>query len=131
VTTFALLAFVLLAEVRAEPSVHVMGRRLSTEVQRQAVTVALLGVGVVMVSALVLLATTSFRLDAVLVETTAAFGGVGMSAGITPQLPPAGQLVIIVLMFIGRVGPITLVSSLALRERRRRYELPEERPIVG
>jgi Trk-type K+ transport system membrane component len=54
-----------------------------------------------------------------------------MSAGITPQLPLTGQLVIIVLMFIGRVGPITLVSSLALRERRRRYELPEERPIVG
>ncbi|RDI34905.1 TrkH family potassium uptake protein [Lentzea flaviverrucosa] len=131
VTTFALLAFVLLAEVRAEPSVHVMGRRLSAEVQRQAVTVALLGVGVVMVSTLVLLATTSFRLDAVLVETTAAFGGVGMSTGITPQLSPTGQLVIIVLMFIGRVGPITLVSSLALRERRRRYELPEERPIVG
>ncbi|MCR3749324.1 TrkH family potassium uptake protein [Lentzea californiensis] len=131
VTTFALLAFVLLAEVRAEPSVHVMGRRLSAEVQRQAVTVALLGVGVVMVATLVLLATTSFRLDAVLVETTAAFGGVGMSTGITPQLSPAGQFVIIVLMFIGRVGPITLVSSLALRERRRRYELPEERPIVG
>lgn len=131
VTTFALLAFVLLAEVRAEPSVHVMGRRLSAEVQRQAVTVALLGVGVVMVSTMVLLATTSFRLDAVLVETTAAFGGVGMSTGITPQLSPTGQLVIIVLMFIGRVGPITLVSSLALRERRRRYELPEERPIVG
>ena len=131
VTTFALLAFVLLAEVRAEPSVHVMGRRLSAEVQRQAVTVALLGVGVVMVATLVLLATTSFRLDAVLVETTAAFGGVGMSTGITPQLSPTGQFVIIVLMFIGRVGPITLVSSLALRERRRRYELPEERPIVG
>ncbi|GGM76213.1 potassium transporter Trk [Lentzea pudingi] len=131
VTTFALLAFVLAAEVRAEPSVHVMGRRLSAEVQRQAVTVALLGVGVVMVASLVLLATTSFRLDAVLVETTAAFGGVGMSAGITPQLSATGQLVIIVLMFIGRVGPITLVSALALRERRRRYELPEERPIVG
>nr|WP_256334545.1 potassium transporter TrkG [Lentzea albidocapillata] len=131
VTTFALLAFVLLAEVRAEPSVHVMGRRLSAEVQRQAVTVALLGVGVVMAATLALLATTSFRLDAVLVEATSAFGGVGMSTGITPQLPVAAQLVIIVLMFIGRVGPITLVSALALRERRRRYELPEERPIVG
>ncbi|MDX8051025.1 potassium transporter TrkG [Lentzea sp. BCCO 10_0798] len=131
VTTFALLAFVLLAEVRAEPSVHVMGRRLSSEVQRQAVTVALLGVGVVMVATMVMLATTSFRLDAVLVETTSAFGGVGMSTGITPELPLSGQIVIIVLMFMGRVGSITLVSSLALRERRRRYELPEERPIVG
>jgi trk system potassium uptake protein len=54
-----------------------------------------------------------------------------MSTGITPQLSVSGQLAIIVLMFIGRVGSITLVSALALRERRRRYELPEERPIVG
>ncbi|NKE61279.1 TrkH family potassium uptake protein [Lentzea sp. PSKA42] len=131
VTTFALLAFVLMAEVRAEPSVHAMGRRLGAEVQRQAVTVALLGVGVVMAATLILLATTPFRLDDVLFETTSAFGGVGMSTGITPKLPMTGQLVIIVLMFIGRVGPITLVSALALRERRRRYELPEERPIVG
>jgi trk system potassium uptake protein TrkH len=131
VTTFALLAFVLLAEVRAEPSVHVMGRRLGNEVQRQAVTVALLGVGAVMAATLILLATSSFRLDDVLFETTSAFGGVGMSTGITPKLPVVGQLVIIVLMFVGRLGPITLVSALALRERRRRYELPEERPIVG
>ncbi|GHH40822.1 TrkH family potassium uptake protein [Lentzea cavernae] len=131
VTTFALLAYVLLAEVRAEPSVHVMGRRISAEVQRQAVTVALLGVGVVMAATLVLLATSSFRLDDVLFETTAAFGGVGLSSGITADLSVTGQLVVIVLMFIGRVGPITLVSALALRERRRRYELPEERPIVG
>ena len=131
VTTFALLAFVLYAEVRAEPSVHVMGRRISAEVQRQAVTVALLGIGVVMAATFVLLATSSFRLDDVLFETTAAFGGVGLSSGLTAQLSATGQLVIIVLMFIGRIGPITLVSALALRERRRRYELPEERPIVG
>ena len=131
VTTFALLAFVLLAEVRAEPSVHVMGRRLGNDVQRQAVTVALMGVGAVMTATLVLLATTSFRLDAVLFEAASAFGGVGMSTGITGQLPVVGQLVIMALMFIGRLGPITLVSALALRDRGRRYELPEERPIVG
>ncbi|HEX7308561.1 TrkH family potassium uptake protein [Lentzea sp.] len=131
VTTFALLAFVLLAEVRAEPSVHVMGRRLGNDVQRQAVTVALMGVGAVMVGTLIMLATTSFGLDAVLFEAASAFGGVGMSTGITAQLPVVGQLVMMALMFIGRLGPITLVSALALRERSRRYELPEERPIVG
>ncbi|SEQ90831.1 Trk-type K+ transport system, membrane component [Lentzea xinjiangensis] len=131
VTTFALLAFVMLAEVRAEPSVHVMGRRLSADVQRQAVTVALFGVGIVVTATLVLLTTTSFSLDVVLFETTSAFGGVGMSTGITPNLPMTGQLLLVVLMFIGRVGPITLASALALRERRRRYELPEERPLVG
>lgn len=131
VTTFALLAFVILAEIRAEPSVHAMGRRLGNEAQRQAITVALLGVGAVVAATLVLLATSPFRLDDVLFETTSAFGGVGMTTGITPNLPVVGQLVIIALMFLGRLGPITLASALALRERTRRYELPEERPVIG
>ncbi|MFC0107777.1 TrkH family potassium uptake protein [Kibdelosporangium aridum] len=131
VTTFALLAFVLIAEIRGEPSVHVMGRRLSPGTQRQALTVALLSVGVVMSATIVLLIITPFRLDAVLFETISAFGTVGLSAGVTAQLPAACQLIFVLLMFIGRLGPITLASALALRERRRRYELPEERPIVG
>jgi len=131
VTTFALLAFVMLAEVRGEPTVHVLGRRLPATVQRQALTVALSGVGVVMVSTVVLLSLTPFGLDAVLFETVSAFGTVGLSTGITPDLPPPAQLVLAALMFLGRLGPITLASALALRERGRRYELPEERPIVG
>ncbi|MBP2334808.1 potassium uptake TrkH family protein [Saccharothrix coeruleofusca] len=131
VTTFALLAFVIAAEVRGEPNVHVLGRRLSSQVQRQALTVALLGVGLVASATLALLLITGLPLDAVLFEAVSAFGTVGLSTGITATIPPAGQLVLVVLMFIGRLGPITLASALALRERARRYELPEERPIVG
>uniref|UniRef100_UPI000DD36979 TrkH family potassium uptake protein n=1 Tax=Lentzea terrae TaxID=2200761 RepID=UPI000DD36979 len=131
VTTFALLGFVILAEIRGEPTVHVMNRRLTDQVQRQALTVALLGVGAVMAGTITLLSISPFPLDDLLFETTSAFGTVGMSTGITAQLPAAGQLVLIALMFIGRLGPITLASALALRDRARRYELPEERPVVG
>jgi trk system potassium uptake protein len=131
VTTFALLGFVILAEIRGEPTVHVLGRRLPPDVQRQALTVALLGVGVVMSGTLLLLAMTPFGLDQVLFEVVSAFGTVGLSTGITAKIPAAGQVVLIVLMFIGRLGPITMASALALRDRPRRYELPEERPIVG
>jgi Trk-type K+ transport system membrane component len=131
VTTFALLAFVMLAEVRGEPTVHVLGRRLPAAVQRQALTVALAGVGLVMVSTVTLLQITDFGLDAVLFETVSAFATVGLSTGITDDLPAAGQLLLAALMFLGRLGPITLASALALREQERRYELPEERTIVG
>ena len=131
VGTFALLGFVILAEIRGEPTVHMLGRRLSAEVQRQALTVALLAVGVVMLGTVVLLSMSSFTLDQVLFEAISAFGTVGLSTGITAQIPAAGQLVLIALMFIGRLGPITMASALALRERPRRYELPEERPVVG
>ncbi len=74
---------------------------------------------------------TPFRLDSVLFEAASAFGTTGLSTGITGDLPAAGQLVLVVLMFAGRLGPITFASALALRERGRRYDLPEERPIVG
>jgi trk system potassium uptake protein len=131
VTTFALLGFVMLAEIRGEPTVHVLGRRLSSAIQRQALTVALAGVGLVMAATVVMLEITPFGLDAVLFETVSAFATVGLSTGITDELPVVGQLVLVALMFLGRLGPITLASALALRERERRYELPEERTIVG
>jgi trk system potassium uptake protein TrkH len=131
VTTFALLGFVILAEIRGEPSVHVLGRKLPPDVQRQALTVALLGVGAVMAGTVTLLAISPFGLDAVLFEVCSAFGTVGLSTGITDDLPAGGQLMLALLMCIGRLGPVTMASALALRDRPRRYELPEERPVVG
>jgi Trk-type K+ transport system membrane component len=74
---------------------------------------------------------TRFDLDRVLFEVISAFATVGLSTGITADLPAAGQYLLVVLMFIGRTGSVTLASALALRERRRLYRLPEERPIVG
>jgi trk system potassium uptake protein len=131
VTTFALLGFVMLAEVRGEPTVHVLGRRLPPAIQRQALTVALAAIGLVMAATVTLLELSEFGLDAVLFEAVSAFATVGLSTGITDDLPAAGQLVLVALMFLGRLGPITLASALALREQERRYELPEERTIVG
>ena len=131
VTTFALLGYVILSEIRGEPSVHAMGRHITASVHRQAITVALLGVGTVMGATLVILLATDFTLDQVLFETVSAFGTVGLSTGITADLPAVGQLVLVAMMLLGRLGPITLASALALRERPRRFERPEERPIVG
>ncbi|MBY4569622.1 ATPase [Gordonia sihwensis] len=131
VTTFAILGYVILSEIRGEPSVHAMRRRIGPDVQRQAITVALLGVGAVVAATLALMYLTDYTLDAVLIETVSAFATVGLSTGITPDLPGAAQLLLVGLMLLGRLGPITLGSALALREKARRFERPEERPIVG
>ncbi|WP_051763384.1 TrkH family potassium uptake protein [Streptomyces virginiae] len=131
VTTFSVLAAAMLAEVRGEPNSTVMGRRLAPHALRQALTVALLGIGLVITATLALLTVTKAPAEAVLFEAVSAFGTVGLSTGITADIPAVGQLILILLMFIGRLGPITLVSSLALRERTRRYQLPEERPVIG
>jgi trk system potassium uptake protein len=131
VTTFGLLAYVLWAEMRGDPDVDVGRRRVPATNQRQALAVTLLGIGLVAVGTFTLLAMTDFRLQQVLFETISAFATVGLSTGITADLPPAAQLVVVALMFVGRIGPLTLASGLALRERARRHRLPEERTIVG
>ncbi|MCG5212623.1 potassium transporter TrkG [Streptosporangium soli] len=131
VTTFGLLALVIWAELRGETRVNVGRRRLPEHVQRQAIAISLIGVALVAVSTYVMLVLTSHSLDAVLFEVISAFSTNGLSTGITSQATPAGHLLLVLLMFVGRIGPLTLGSALALRERTRRYELPEERIIVG
>ncbi|MBQ0892979.1 TrkH family potassium uptake protein [Micromonospora sp. U56] len=131
VTTFGLLAFVLWSEMRGETHVNVGRRRIPATNQRQALAVALLGVGAVVTATFMLVAITSYELEQILFEAVSAFATVGLSTGITGSLPPQADLLLIVLMFAGRIGPLTLASALALRERTRRFELPEERTIVG
>lgn len=131
VTTFALLLFVIVAEVRGEDSVTMFRRRIDHRVIRQALTVALLAVAGMVGGATLLMWMTDLRLSLVLTEVLSALGTVGLSANVTPTLPEPAQLVLVVLMFIGRLGPVTLVSALALRERARKFEYPEERPIIG
>lgn len=131
VTTFALLGWVMWAEVRGERDVNVFSRRVPTELQRKAITVALMAVGGVVAASMLLLALTPFQLSDVVFECVSALGTVGLSTGITPALRTPARLVVTALMFIGRVGPPTLFAALVLRNRERLYRHPEERIIIG
>lgn len=131
ITTFFLLAFVIWAEVRSERDVVIGRRRIAESTQRQAIAVALLGVGLVAIGTMLMLMLTDDSFEQVLFETISAFATVGLSTGITPSLPPAAQVVLIILMYIGRVGTITVAAAMALSERRALYRYAEERPIVG
>ncbi|WP_448811935.1 TrkH family potassium uptake protein [Agromyces bauzanensis] len=131
VTTFAVLLFIILTELRGEGAVNIFGKRLSRAVHRQAITVALIAVAAVMTGVVVLMLITGLDLDRILFEAVSAFGTVGLSTGITAQLPDAAKVVLVVLMFLGRLGPLTLGTAIALRERRILYEYPKERPAIG
>lgn len=131
VGTFILLGFVIWSEIRGEQQVVVGHRSIPASAQREAVTVALLAVGVVAGGTLILIMVTDLPLGPLLFEATSAFGTTGQSAGVTAGLPPIGQITLMGLMFLGRVGTITTAAALALQTRHRHYALPEERPIVG
>ena len=131
ITTFAVLFFILWTELRGAVAVNVFGKRLSRAVHREAITIALLAVGVIIAATAALMLMTEISMDALLFEAISAFATVGLSTGITAGLPWGGQIILILLMFIGRLGPITIGSAIALRERHTTYELPKERPIIG
>ena len=131
VTTFAVLVLAIIAGARGDRDAEAFGRRIGTTTIRLAVAVAFLGATLVGVASLLLLALTHHHLELVLFETISAFATVGLSTGITPDLPDAGKYVLAALMFAGRLGTITLAGALALRQRRRVIRMPSEPPIVG
>ncbi|MDP9397856.1 MAG: TrkH family potassium uptake protein [Actinomycetota bacterium] len=132
VTTFTVLLFAIIAEARGNADNDAFHyRRIPVPVIRQSIAVALLAIAVVFTATLVMLTITGLELDRILFEVISAFATVGLTAGLTPTLPPAAQYVLIALMFLGRTGTITLASALALRQHRNLYHLPDERPVVG
>ena len=131
VTTFAVLGFAMWSEFRGDPDVNAFGRRLSLRTVRQAMTMALLAVGVVFTSAILLSSVSHFSFTRTLFESASAFGTTGLTTGVTSAMPRFGQWVLLLMMLAGRVGPMTFVSALALRETQRAYRFAEERPILG
>ncbi len=131
VTTFALLGAVMWAEVRGERDVVVFKRRIPADIQRQALTVAVMGAGAAIGATLVLLILTPYPLTDAVFEAVSALATGGLSTGITASLAVPAQLFVTALMLVGRIGPPTLFAALVLRDRERLYRYPEERIIIG
>ena len=131
VATLALLVLVVLAELRGSRDVAVFGRRISEQVQRQAVTVVLLGMSVVVVTVFGLLWVTDLPVEAVAFEAVSGFGTTGLTTGVTPLLPTSGRLLMMVVMLVGRLGPVTLGTAMVFRFRNARIRFPEEAPLIG
>ncbi|MFZ3159534.1 MAG: potassium transporter TrkG [Rhodoferax sp.] len=131
VTTFFVLVLVVWSEIRGNPDVEFRGRRMAEPVQRQALTVVALGSATITLAMLLILPMTTLPYEKVLFEVISAFATVGLSTGITAELAPGAQFILIALMFIGRVGVVTLAVAIATNQSRRNYRYPEEKPIVG
>jgi len=131
VTTIAVMFLAIFAEARGDTDVRAFGRRIPEGVMRVAISVLVLGATLVSLATGTLLAISGASLDRVLFESISAFATVGLSTGLSGELPPVGKYVLSALMFAGRVGTITLASALALRQRDQLYHYPEERPIIG
>jgi trk system potassium uptake protein TrkH len=136
--TFGVLMATLFSMIKNHDRVSIFNRTIPKEVIRKSLVVLFLGVGWIFV-AVFLLTLVEHRQAAMLdnfflrmlFEVTSAFGTVGLSTGITPALSTLGKLIIIVTMFAGRVGPLTLALAIALQHERIAYKYPEEKIMIG
>jgi potassium uptake TrkH family protein len=129
--TAVVLAFIVYTEIRGETAVNIGNRRLPRSIQRQALTIVALTAFVIIGATLVLHLLTPFGLDQILFEVVSAVGTTGLSTGITASLPEWAKVLVSLLMLFGRLGPIVVATSLAMRKTRRHFEYPKERPLIG
>lgn len=131
VTTLAVLALAVWSEAKGRQSVEVFGRRIPSDVQRVALSVVAWGATIVALSTITIAQITKAPVDEVLFDVISAFGTVGLSTGLTAELPDAAVYVQAVTIFMGRIGTVTLAAAVAASSRSQLYSLPVERPIVG
>ena len=134
-TTIAALTLLMLSVVRGESEVNVARRRLSDDISRRALAVAVLFLTTLLTGTLIisLIENGRFPLEDILFEASSAMGTVGVSAIGTPNLSSASRAILLPMMFLGRVGPLTLAVAVAKRQGglRTASKYPEERIMIG
>ena len=96
-----------------------------------AFVIALLAMLLISGAIVVLLITEDATPIQIMFETFSAFGTVGLSTGITPELTFIGKLLIAFTMFSGRLGPMTIALAVGMRSRKTKYRYPEEKIMIG
>ncbi|MBM3313931.1 Trk family potassium uptake protein [candidate division WOR-3 bacterium] len=130
-TTAAVLLLSVRSQFRGREDVEYAGRAIPKEAVFRATAVVALSALALFVSFGILLLTEDKPFAHLLLEATSAFGTVGLSTGITPRLGGVGKLVLILLMYVGRIGPLTLVLALRAKEHRSSISYPTARIMVG
>jgi trk system potassium uptake protein TrkH len=131
VTTLALVALIVIAQVRGQERITLFWRTLPRALIARALSILTLAALLVLTGTLALMVSDDLDLLPALFEVTSAFGTVGLSLDTTPQLSTFGKLLISLIMFLGRVGPTTFLVALAARQRTPRYRYPEEEIAIG
>lgn len=132
-TTMAVLVLTTIAYFRGKKNTDVFHRQISEDNRRTATVVVMTMVGCLFSLTILLSAATGFSYLDVSYEITSAIATVGLTRGITAELPFAGKLIVIFTMYIGRIGPITMATAVARRskEANTSIERPEKRIIIG
>jgi len=132
VNTFGMLIAAIWSTLRGKEHAGAFGREFFSQQINRALALVMLSIGLIGVVVFVLTITDDrFGFLQLLFETVSAFGTVGLSTGITPELSIAGRLIITAMMFIGRLGPLVLVLSLTQGQKPSAYRYPQDEVRIG
>jgi len=132
VNTFGMLVATIWSTIRGKEHAGAFGREFANQQIHRALALVMLALTLIFIVVFVLTITDKgFGFLKLLFETVSAFGTVGLSTGITPDLSVAGRLIITAVMFIGRLGPLILVLSLTQRQQPSEYRYPQDEVRIG
>ncbi len=131
VTAFAILLLSIWTLSRGRESIDVRGRRIPLTQFYRAVALTIILFSLIFAAALILSVTEQADFLTTLFEATSAVGIVGLSMGLTPELSDAGKLVVTICMFIGRLGPLTIIWALTKPVKKSKLKYPEEHVVIG
>jgi trk system potassium uptake protein len=131
VTTFAIIIFAFWAVVTNRNEVNIFKRRISWELVNKSLSIVVAGMFFIFLIFFLLTFTENADMSKILFETISAAGTVGLSANFTPELSPFGRVLITVMMFIGRLGPLTMAFALLNTRKEAKVRYAEEKILIG
>lgn len=131
-TTLGIVIFTLISVLKGREDAEVYHRKLSQSTVYRAVAVFLLGITIVVLGVMILsISEVSASFEVILYEVLSAFGTVGLSQGLTPSLSVVGRITLAIIMYLGRVGPLTVMLALAGRQGKANIKYPEGKLLIG
>jgi trk system potassium uptake protein TrkH len=131
VNTLGVIAITILSVIRGKDNIEAFGRQLPRQTIYRALTLLLLYLITAGIIVTILSITEEFPIESIFFETFSAMSTVGLSTGITPDLSTAGRIIIVIAMFIGRLGPLALMALLVHRKQPTTLEYPYESIRLG
>lgn len=131
ITTFAILVVTAYSKIRGKEDIVMFRHRISKDNVYRAITMTLLSLMLVLIATMLLSVTESADFLTVLFEAVSAFGTSGITMGLTPELTTPGKILVIILMFVGRTGPLTLAYAIKPKKNKELFRYPEGNITIG
>ncbi|WP_349763602.1 TrkH family potassium uptake protein [Fusobacterium sp. SYSU M8D902] len=130
-TTFGIIMFYVIGIVKKKENIEVFNRRIDWEILNRALAILVIGITYVAFIITCILVVESFPMEQVVFEVISAFGTVGLTLGITPYLSVFSKILIIITMFVGRLGPLTFALAIGESKNKAISKYPKENILVG